>query len=559
MSIVFEVLMLAGALGLFLYGMKMMSDGLQKVSGEKMRAILGTMTSNPLKCVFTGFMVTAVIQSSSATTVMIVSFANAGLLTLVQAIGVIMGANIGTTVTAWIISLLGLNMDMAMFAIPFIAIGFPLLMLKSRRNKSLGELIIGFALLFMGLDALKGAVPDIRSNLQILEFLQNYSQSGFVSVVVFVFIGTILTMVLQSSSATMALTLVMCTQGLPFEIAVGMVMGENIGTTITANLAATVANARAKRAARAHLIFNMIGVIWALILFHPFLKLIVWIMGLFNSPSPYESVASVTIALSLFHTLFNFLNTCLLLGFTPQIAKLTGFMVKQKNKEDDTFRLKYIQRGMMSTAELSLAQAKMEILLYAKLVTKQFGMVRELFAETNSDKFDEFYKRVEHYEEISDRMELEIATYLNKIGEVDLSEESSRRLEAMYRAITEIESVGDSNYSLARILQRKKDYSVHFDQYLRGRITEMLDILERAFDCMNENLEKGDEPVANISGTYEHEKQLNDKRTLLKEEHVRNLEENKYKYIAGVIYMDLVSECEHMGDFLVNVSETTLG
>ena len=549
--------MLAGSLGLFLYGMKIMSDGLQKVSGEKMRTILGTMTSTPLKSVFSGLLITAVIQSSSATTVMIVSFVNAGLMTLVQAIGVIMGANIGTTVTAWIISLLGFKMDIAMMAIPLVAIGFPLLMLKSRRNKSLGELIIGFALLFMGLAALKDAVPDIRSNLQIVEFLQSHAQSGFISVLTFVFIGTILTVVLQSSSATMALTLVLCTQGLPFEIAVGMVMGENIGTTITANLAATVANVQAKRAARAHFIFNVIGVIWVLLLFHPFLKLIVWVMELFNSPSPYESIMSVTIALSLFHTMFNLINTCLLLGFTSQIAKISGYLVKQKNTEDDSFRLKYIQRGMMSTAELSLAQAKMEILLYAKLATKQFGMVRELFDETNSEKFDELYKKIEHYEMISDRMELEIATYLNKIGEVDLSEESSRRLQSMYKAITEIESVSDSNYSLARTLQRKKNYSVHFDQYLRDKINEILDILEHAFACMNKNLDKSDENAADIDSTYEYERQLNDKRTILKEEHVHNLEENKYTYIAGVIFMDFVSECEHLGDFLVNVSETT--
>jgi phosphate:Na+ symporter len=558
MKVVFDILMLAGSLGLFLFGMKMMSEALQKVAGDKMRSILGAMTSNPLKRVLTGVLVTAVIQSSSATTVMIVSFVNAGLLTLTQSIGVIMGANIGTTVTAWIISLLGFKMDMAIVAIPLIAIGFPLLMFKSSRNKSWGEFIIGFALLFIGLAALKNAVPDISQNQQVMEFLKDYAHSGFGSVLVFVLIGTLLTVVLQSSSATMALTLVMCSQGLPFEIAVGMVMGENIGTTITANIAAAVANTQAKRAARAHFLFNVIGVLWVLILFHPFLKLTVWTMGLFGGSSPYSSVESVTVGLALFHTGFNIINTCFLIGFTPWIVKAVTWMVKQKKTEDGGFRLKYIQRGMLSTAELSLTQAKMEIVWYAKRTTKQFDLVRDLFKEVNAEKFDALFKKIEHDEEISDRIELEIATYLNKIGEDDLSEESSRRLQAMYKAISEVESVSDSNYNLARVMMRKKNLGVWFDQELRDKVNEMFDLLDKAYTNMNENLEKGYDNIVDIGNAYECENAINEFRSLLKEEHIRNLEENKYKYIAGVIYMDLIIECEKLGDYIVNVSESVL-
>ena len=559
MDVVLDILMLAGSLGIFLFGMKMMSEALQKVAGDTMRSILSAMTSNPLKRVLTGVLVTAVIQSSSATTVMVVSFVNAGLLTLTQSIGVIMGANIGTTVTAWIISLLGFQFDIATFAIPFIAIGFPMLMMKSRKKKSIGELIIGFSLLFLGLEYLKSSVPDLGNNPQIVEFLAGYADAGFFSVLIFVFIGTVLTIVLQSSSATMALTLVMCNNGwIPFEVAAAMVLGENIGTTITANLAAAVANVQAKRAARAHFLFNVIGVAWMLILYKPFLSFIAWIVVAFGGVSPYESAVSTTIGLSLFHTVFNIVNTCLLIGFTPQLVKIVTRMVKQKTtEEEDTFRLKYIQRGMLSTAEMSLSQAQMEIVHYVKHATKQFGEVRDLFKEITTEKFDELYQKIEKDEETSDRIELGIATYLNKVGEIDLSEESSRRLQAMYRAITEVESVCDSNYNLARIMFRKKKMGVWFDQELRDKVNEMFDILDRCYVCMNENMDKGYDAI-DIGNAYECERDLNEYRTILKEEHIHNLEEQKYKYATGIIYMDLIAESEQLGDFIVNVSETVL-
>ena len=559
MNVFYTILKLAGSLGLFLFGMKMMSEALQKVAGDKMRTILSSMTSNSLKRVLTGVLVTAVIQSSSATTVMVVSFVNAGLLTLTQSIGVIMGANIGTTVTAWLISLLGFKMDVASLAIPFIAIGFALLMFKSRHNKSIGELIIGFALLFLGLDYLKESVPDLGNNPQVLEFLKDHANAGFFSVLLFVLIGTILTVVLQSSSATMALTLVMCYNGwIPFEVATAMVMGENIGTTITANLAAAVANTSAKRAALAHSFFNITGAIWVLCLYHPFLKLVAWVVVSLGGVSPYESAISVTIALSLFHTMFNITNTLLLVRFTPQIVKIVTWLIPQKSTDEETYRLKYISGGVLSTAELSLPQAKMEIVWYAKHATKQFRLLCDLFKEMNAEKFDLLYKKIERDEEIADRVELEIATYLNKVSESELSEESGRRLQSMYKVITEIESVGDSNYNLARILLRKKNLGIWFDQNLRDRINRMLDVLDKALINMNNNLEKSYESIVDIGNAYQYEKEINEIRNEYKDEHIHGLEEHQYKYITGVIYMDFIMECEQLGDYIVNVSEAIM-
>jgi phosphate:Na+ symporter len=564
MDIVFEVLKLAGALGLFLFGMKMMSEGLQKLAGDRMRAILSAMTSNSIKRVLTGVLITAVIQSSSATTVMIVSFVNAGLLTLTQSVGVIMGANIGTTVTAWIISLLGFKADISILAIPLIAVGFPFLMVKSRKKKSVGEFIIGFSLLFMGLTFLKDSVPmpDINNPPEIFEVMKNYSRSGFFSVLLFVGIGTLLTIILQSSSATMALTMVMCNNGwIPFEVAVAMVMGENIGTTITANIAAAVANVQAKRAARAHLLFNVVGVVWMLTLFHPVLKLIEYIILSFGGASPYNTIAdnnSILIGLSLFHTMFNLINTCLLIGFTPWIVKIVTRMVPQKSDEDKAFRLQYISSGMLSVDELSQTQAKLEIVWYAKRCIKQFGLVKELFRETNEEKFDELYKKIEHDEEVSDRIELEIATYLNKISESELSEEGGRRIQAMYKIISEIESISDSNYTMSRTLLRKKNLDVWFEQDMRDNINAMLELLDKALDNMMENLEKGYENIVDIGNAYECENAINDWRNQLKDGHIQSLDNNRYKYVTGVVYMDFIMEAEQMGDYIVNVSEAVM-
>lgn len=558
MNVLYQILTLAGSLGLFLYGMMLLSEGLQKVAGDKMRSFLAAMTSNSFKRVLTGLLITSIIQSSSATTVMVVSFVNAGLLSLAQSVGVIMGANIGTTVTAWLISLLGFKVDISALSIPLIGIGFALMMFKSKRKKSIGELIIGFALLFLGLNFLKGSVPDLRSTPEVLEFLKEWTSYGFGSVLIFVGIGTVLTIVLQSSSATMALTLVMCNNGwIPFEMAAAMVLGENIGTTITANIAATIANVSGKRAALSHTVFNLFGVTWVLILYRPFLNLVAHILNGLGAADPFTDAGATLYGVSMLHTLFNVTNTLLLVWFTPQIVKVVTYLVKAPKKEE-VFRLQYIQGGLLSTAELSLAQAKEEIVNFAKLSKSQFAYAREAVKESESDKFDELYKKLEHYEQITDRIELEIANYLNKIGEGELSEESGRRLMAMYKIISEIESIGDSGFNVARILQRKKVHGKPFSPEMFSRLDHMFGVLDVAFDNMIENLSLGHSKISNIAKSENSEADINEYRNILKEEHLVSLENNAYNYQTGIYYMDIVAECERVGDYIINVSEAIM-
>ncbi|MDD4292760.1 MAG: Na/Pi cotransporter family protein, partial [Bacteroidales bacterium] len=558
MDIVFQVLKLLGSIGLFLYGMTLMSEGLQKVAGEKMRNVLAAMTSNSFKRVLTGLFITSIIQSSSATTVMVVSFVNAGLLTLTQSVGVIMGANIGTTVTAWIISLLGFKFDISMFSIPLIGFGFALMMLKSRKKKSIGELIIGFALLFLGLTFLKDSVPDLKSNPEIFAFLQQWTSFGFGSVLIFVLIGSILTMVMQSSSATMALTLVMASYGwIPFELAAAMVLGENIGTTITANIAAAVANVSARRAALAHTVFNVFGVIWVLALYKPVMFVVSKVTIAVFSIDPYTNTEAILYGISFLHTLFNLTNTLLLIWFTPQIVKLVTRVIKSKETEE-VFRLKYIQGGILSTAELSLTQAKQEIVDFAKLGKQQFIYARESLMVCETDKFEELYNKLEHYEQITDKVELEIANYLNNISEGELSEESARRLQAMYTIISEIESIGDSGYNIARILNRKKIHGKSFTPDMVKKLDHMFVILDKAFNNMIENLNKGYTKIEDISNAVDSEEEINEYRNILKEEHLLSLEHNKYNYQTGVYYMDIVAECEMTGDYIINVSEAII-
>ncbi|MGE0078368.1 MAG: Na/Pi cotransporter family protein [Bacteroidales bacterium] len=554
---ILDFLNLLGSLGLFLFGMKMMSESLQKVAGDKMRSILSSMTSNRFMGILTGLLVTMVIQSSSATTVMVVSFVNAGLLTLVQSIGVIMGANIGTTVTAWLISLLGFKFSIVLIAIPLIGLGFPLLFSKKTSLKSWGELVVGFSLLFIGLDFLKNSVPRIDQSPELFSFLTNYANLGYLSVLIFLLIGTLLTIVIQSSSATMALTLVMCSQGwISFDLAAAMVLGENIGTTITANIAAFVGNASAKRAARAHLIFNLLGVTWMLIVFHPYTKIIGKLMVDYTGNSPFSDIASVPIALSIFHTSFNLINTSMLVWFTPLIVKIVTWIVPAKKEEDEEFRLVHINIGLLSTAELSLVQANKETLIFAKRTNKMFGFVKLLFNETNDKDFDNIFQRIEKYEGISDRVEVEIATYLNKVSTYELSDESSRKLQAMFRIISEIESVADSNYALARTMKRKRDSKIWFSQEIRNNMNKMFELLDEAISIMIQNLEAGQKnPNINLGPVYDVEERINNLRELLKEDHIKNVEANKYKYQTGVIYSDLFNDCEKMGDYIINVSE----
>ncbi len=561
MDVVFKIFTLLGSLGLFLYGMTLMSEALQKVAGDKLRNILAAMTSNSFSRILTGLFITAVIQSSSATTVMVVSFVNAGLLSLVQSIGVIMGANIGTTMTAWLISLLGFKADISILAIPLVGIGFAFMMFKSNKKKSIGELIIGFALLFLGLSFLKSSVPDLQSSPEVLAFLQQWTNYGFGSVLMFVAIGTILTIVLQSSSATMALTLVMCNNGwIPFEMGAAMVLGENIGTTITANIAASVANVSARRAAMAHSVFNLFGVVWVLLLFHPFLTVvskIIMAMGLDNPLQAGASPNSTLYAISMVHTLFNICNTLILVWFTNLIAALVTKIVKGK-KEEEVFRLQYIHGGLLNTAELSLAQAKAEIIHYAQICRRQYVYAQEALNTDDSEKFDKLYKKLEEYEQITDRIELEIAKYLNNIAEGQLSEESGRRLQAMYKIISELESVGDSGFNIARILQRRNIHNKEFDPNMIKKLNYMTELINRGFDAMINNLTLGYDKIENISNAQDVEHDINEYRNNLKEEHLLNLENNVYSYLTGVYYMDLISEYEHVGDFMINISEAII-
>ena len=562
MDAVFKILTLLGSLGLFLYGMTLMSEALQKVAGDKLRNILAAMTSNSLSRILTGLFITAVIQSSSATTVMVVSFVNAGLLSLVQSIGVIMGANIGTTFTAWLISLLGFKADIAILAIPLIGFGFAFMMCKAKKKKSIGELIIGFALLFLGLSFLKDSVPDLQNTPEVLAFLQQWTNYGYGSILMFVLIGTILTIVLQSSSATMALTLVMCNNGwIPFEMGAAMVLGENIGTTITANIAASVANVSARRAALAHCVFNVFGVIWVLVLFHPFLFVVskvIMAMGLDNPLVAGASANSTLYAISMVHTLFNICNTLILVWFTNQIAQFVTKIIKNKKEEGEVFRLQYIQGGVLNTAELSLNQAKEEIVHYADICRRQYAYAKSAINETDPEKFDILYKKLEHYEQVTDRIELEIAKFLDQVKNGVISDESARRIQAMYKIISELESIGDSGFNIARILQRRNIHSMKFDEQMVKKLNYMVDLLNQGFDAMIYNLQKGYTQINDIANAQDVEQDINEYRNNLKEEHLLNLENKTYNYLTGVYYMDLVNECEHVGDFMINISEAIM-
>lgn len=561
MNILINILTLLGSLGLFLYGMTLMSEALQKVAGDKLRSFLAAMTSNAVSRIFTGLLITAIIQSSSATTIMVVSFVNAGLLSLLQSIGVIMGANIGTTFTAWLIAILGFKADISILSLPLIGCGFAFMMCKSKRKKSIGELFIGFALLFLGLTFMKDSVPDLQNSPEVLAFLQRWTDFGFLSVLIFVGIGTIFTIVLQSSSATMALTLVMINnQWIPFDMGAAMVLGENIGTTITANIAAAVANVSARRAARAHSVFNIFGVVWVLILYHPFLFLVSKIMISIGCDNPLLAGASpnsLLYSVAMVHSLFNICNTLILVWFSPQIVRLVTYLVKSP-KEEEVFRLQYIQGGPLSTSELSLGQAKEEIIHFAELCKRQYAYAKEALNTTDEEQFDALYKKLEHYEQITDNIEFEIAKYLNSISEGQLSEESGRRLQAMYKIISELESIGDSGFNIARILQRRNLHNKSFDPAMVKKLNYMTELIDSGFDAMIHNLKEGYSKIHDIANAQDAEQGINEYRNNLKEEHLLNLENNVYSYLTGVYYMDLINEYEHVGDFMINISEAIM-
>ncbi|MBE6342515.1 MAG: Na/Pi cotransporter family protein [Lentimicrobiaceae bacterium] len=567
---ILQIFTLLGALGMFLYGMNLMSSGLQKAAGDRLRGFLSAMTSNPFKGVMTGLGITTIIQSSSATTVMVVSFVNAGLLTLAQAIGVIMGANIGTTVTAWMVSWLGFKADISILAVPMMLFGFLFSNSKKDQRKNIGELIIGFSLLFLGLSFMKESVPDLRETPQVLEFVRNWSSYGFGSVLLFLAFGTILTLVLQSSSATMAITLIMLSMGwIPFEMACAMVLGENIGTTITANIAASVGNTFAKRAALSHTIFNVFGVIWALILFKPFLRIVGIITeNVFGVPNPAAEGFAVTdpnspegtaalYGLSMLHTLFNLTNTLILVWFTKSIAKAVSWIIKApKNQEKEVFRLQYISAGPLATPELSVEQAFEEIINFAKISKNGADYAKNAINEADSDKFEELRKKLVKYEEISDRIEYEIATFLNKVSAEEISESTSVKIKAMYKIIGELESLGDSGETLSRILSRKNIHKKEFDSESIKNLNAMADAVNATYDVMIENLiaaHKGE--LVEISNAYNAEDRLNTLRNNLRDSVIENIDSKGDNYQASVYFIDIINTYEQMGDFMINVSQ----
>ncbi len=581
MTTILNVLSVLGGLAMFLFGMALMSEGLQKSAGDRLRAFMASMTSNAFKRVLTGTVVTALVQSSSATTIMVVSFVNAGLLTLGNAIGVIMGANIGTTLTAWITSL-GFSVNIALFAVPVMGVGFVLHSMKKSTTKNIGQFLMGFAIMYVGLTYMKDCSNAILDGYQtgMMSFFGSINGFGFGSVLLFLLAGAVLTIVLQASSATMAITMLLAAAGLiDFKLAVAMVLGENIGTTITANIAAAVANTSAKRAARAHTIFNIVGVVWVLCLLGPIVKLICVIMESLGFLNPVEASAvlaaaanngepvdpammemyknSILYGIAMLHTLFNVTNTCVLIWFVPWIEKAVVWLVKEPKGEAEVFRLKYISGGPLHTAELSLQEAQLELVHFAEICNNGFSYARQAINETDPDKFDRLNDKLVKYEEITDKIEYEIATYLNEVGKNEISEEAANTIKSMYKIIGELESLGDSGEAIGRILKRKNVHNKVFDKPILDRLNKMLDLVQKGYDVMIQNLKNPE--LKDISNAENAEYNINECRNHLREEHIVNIEGNSYNYLTGVYFMDVLAELEKIGDFLINISQASVG
>lgn len=594
-----DLLGLIGAVGLFLYGMKVMSEGLQKAAGDRLRNILGAMTRNRFTGTLTGFSITALIQSSSASTVMVVSFVNAGLLTLAQSMAVIMGANVGTTFTAWIIALFGFKVDIAAFALPLIGVAVPLLFSKKSRTKSIGEFGIGFAFLFMGLSLISQYVPDLQQNPEMFEFLQRYTSMGFGSVIIFCLVGLIVTMIIQSSAATFAITLIMCSKGwITFDLACALVLGSNIGTTITPLLASLSGNVAAKRTAMGHLLFNFLGTIWCLAIFIPFVELTQVVtegLGQGNpadlysyttqleasDPALYDKVMaaslpdsdplvthhlttimtlqiSVSFGLSIFHTLFNLINLSIMIWFTKLYVRIVEWLIPSKHKGDDEFQLKFISSGILSASELNITQAEKEIAVFADRVNRMLTMSRQLVhTKESSEEFNKLDSRLEKYEDISDRMEIEIANYLNRCAEGRLSNEGKRHISAMLGIVSEIESIADCCSGIGKILIRKQQGNVPFNEEIYHNIDVMFDYVQSAMDNMLlllRDLENNNQN--DILASYNREREINNMRNTLRSSNIENIKEHHYEYQAGIYYMDIVSTLEKTGDYIINVVDT---
>ncbi len=573
--LVLQILTLLGSLGMFLYGMSLMSGGLQKMAGDRMRHFMAKMTSNTFKGILTGIGVTALVQSSTATTLMLVSFVNAGLLSLATAISVIMGANIGTTITAWIFALSfgGGSFSLGTIAVPLMFFAYLLFVSKSKKRTDMGEFIMGFALLFLGLSTLRETSTVLLDNEPVRQFLGNLTGWGFGSMLLFMVAGACMTLMLQSSAATMAITMVLVAQGyIPFTMAAAMVLGENIGTTITSNIAASVANVSARRTARAHLLFNMFGVIWVICLFHPFLGFIGRIVTLFGFPNPYVTdfttaseatrealVASLPYSVATLHSLFNVINTLILVWFIPVIEKIVTWMVPSKESEEETFRLKYIgANAIMQTGDLALNSAKMELVRYGDLCRRVVGFIKNAADAKSENDFNQWNEKLIKYEEITDQVEKEIATYLGQVTKGETSYEGIVRVRSFYRIIGEMESLGDSGESIGRSIARAWAHNKPFTPDMVTKIDRMADLVDEAFAEMHTNLETPLVKLQDISNAEHAEERINSYRDILREEHFANLEDRSYPYETGSFYMDVVNGLEKMGDFIINISQSTI-
>lgn len=552
------VLKLVGALALLIYGMKVMSEALQKMAGSQLRHILGAMTTNRFTGMLTGTFITTAVQSSTATTVMTVSFVNAGLLTLAQAISVIMGANIGTTFTAWIMSA-GFSFDMTTVVWPVFLIA--IILIYTKRYRYVGDFLFGIAFMFFALGMLSktGKSMDLPHNQFLIDFFKSFDPHSFFTIVVFLLIGTVLTFMVQSSAALMAITMVLCTGGvLNIYLGIALVMGENIGTTITANLAALTANSQARRAAFAHLFFNCFGVFWVTCIFYYFVDFACSLVGVDPEASKID-VVCLSFALAAFHTLFNVCNTSILIWFIPQIEKVVCFFIKPRvNEEEEEFRLHFIQAGIMATPELSLFEAQKEITSFAERIQRMFGMVKDLLHEKDEAKFVKLFSRIEKYENISDNMEIEIAKYLNEVSDAHLSDDTKRKIRSMMREITEIESIGDSCYNIARTINRKQKGKDDFTSEQYQHIHQMFELTDSSLSQMNVLFNNTKENVQ-AHHSFNIETEINNYRDQLKTQNINDVNDHKYTYEMGTIYMDIISECEKLGDYVVNVVEARLG
>lgn len=557
MQTILNLLSLIGSLALFLYGMKIMSEGLEKFAGNRLRSILAAMTKNRFMGVMMGILVTALIQSSSATTVMVVSFVNAGLMTLTQSIGVIMGANVGTTVTAWIISAIGFKVNIALFALPLIGLGLPLIFSRKGNRKNIGEFIFGFSFLFMGLNYLQTSATNLNIDVMVANLLSHMTSDSFITIIIFVLVGALVTTIVQASAATMAITLMLFDMHIPgfgFELAAALAMGQNIGTTITAFMASLTANTQAKRAALAHMFFNVFGVIVVLIIFYPFCQFVSWFVEdiLHNSNNPL-------FRLSAFHTFFNIGNTLLLIGFVKQIKELVCKLLPLK-EENEEYRLRYISGGLLSTAELSILQARKEIIVFAQRCRKMLDLINGLLNTEKGQEFNSIFTRIEKYEQITDSMDLEIAKYLNQVSEGRLSDDSKMQILQMLRTVSELESIGDSFFNMGRTLNRKREYTTEdFTDKQYEHINNMLTLVKKALDEMVKVVSREEGIQIDYHISYNIENEINNYRNQLKNKNIVDINNNVYSYQIGTFYIDFISECEKLGDYILNVIQSSSG